>query len=128
MYNAKVECTYHTSEIFLEDDNITEEEKCFVRDVIYRQELLDILEINEYNELEFSRSIHELYITIKDCKELKECMLKLAEKFLSRDEEIGLMVLFAFDYMYLTHICISEFLENGKISENNIAKLKTVIF
>jgi hypothetical protein len=128
MYNTKVECTYHTSEIFLEDDNITEEEKCFVRDVIYRQELLDILEINEYNELEFSRSIHELYITIKDCKELKECMLKLAEKFLSRDEEIGLMVLFAFDYMYLTHICISEFLENGKISENNIAKLKTVIF
>jgi len=128
MYNTKVECTYHTSEIFLEDDNITEEEKCFVRDVIYRQELLDILEINEYNELEFSRSINELYITIKDCKELKECMLKLAEKFLSRDEEIGLMVLFAFDYMYLTHICISEFLENGKISENNIAKLKTVIF
>jgi len=128
MYNTKVECTYHTSEIFLDDDNISEEEKGFIRDVIYRQELLNILEINEYNEIEFSRSIHDLYISIKDCKELKECMLKLAEKFFSNDEEIGLMVLFAFDYMYLTHICISEFLENGKISENNIAKLKTVIF
>ena len=127
MYNAKVECTYHTSEIFLEDDNITEEEKCFVRDVIYRQELLDILEINEYNELEFSRSIHELYITIKDCKELKECMLKLAEKFLSRDEEIGLMVLFAFDYMYLTHICICEFIETGIINGTNFFKLKSLL-
>jgi hypothetical protein len=128
MYNTNVECSYHTSEIFLEDDNITEEEKGFIRDVIYRQELLDILEINEYNEIEFSRSIHDLYISIKDCKELKECMLKLSEKFFSNDEEIGLMVLFAFDYMYLTHICVSEFLENGKISENNISKLKTVLF
>ena len=47
MYNTKVVCTYNTSEVFLEEDNISEEEREFVRDVIYRQELLDILGIDK---------------------------------------------------------------------------------
>jgi hypothetical protein len=55
-------------------------------------------------------------------------MLKLAGNFMSIDEEFGLMVMFAYDYMYLTHICVSEFLETGKISEKNMWKLKSIIF
>jgi hypothetical protein len=44
------------------------------------------------------------------------------------DAEFGIMIMFSYDYLYLTHICISEFLDTGKISENNILNLRSVIF
>lgn len=127
MYNTKVKCTYHTSEIFLENDNISDWEKNFIRDVLYRQELLDIFDINEYNEIDLSKAIHELYEIIKYCEDLKICMLKMSTKIMSFDAEMGLMILFAYDYMYLSHLCISEYIETGKISEHNICKLKTIL-
>ena len=129
MYNTKVECTYHTSEIFLENDNISEWEKNFIRDVLYRQELLNIFNINEYNEQKMNTAICDLYNIINDCQELKECIIKVANKLMIEDTaEVGLMILYSYDFMYLTHICVSEFLENGKITENNISKLKNKLF
>jgi len=108
MYNTKVVCTYHTPEVFNSTDNISEEEKDFIRNTIYRQELLNILGMTEFNEAEMNRAIHELYEKIKDNKELKECMALCAAKILCEDLEIGLMIMFAYDYMYLTHACICE--------------------
>lgn len=128
MYNTKFICTYNSSEVFLESDNISDDEKEFIRDAIYRQELLNILGMEDYNEKEMDRAIHELYEKIKENSELKECMLKLSGRFMSLDEEFGLMIMFAYDYMYATHISISEFLETGKISDKNMRKLKSLIF
>jgi hypothetical protein len=128
MYNTKVICTYNTPEVFFASDKINDEEKDFIRDTIYRQEMLDILGMDDYNEKEIDKAIQELYQKVKDNTELKECMLKLAGNFMSIDEEFGLMVMFAYDYMYLTHICVSELFETGKITENNICKLKSIIF
>lgn len=127
MYDTTIICTYNTPEIFLETDNITDNEKEFIRDAIYRQELLNILGMDDYNETEMNRAIHELYIKINTCNELKECIIKFAAYFMSTDEGIGLMLLFSFDYMYLTHICVSEFLETGKISEHNLSKLNNMV-
>lgn len=128
MYNTKVICTYNTPEVFFASDKITDEEKDFIRDTIYRQELLDILGMDDYNEKEMDRAIQELYKKVRDNKELKECMLKSASHFMSIDEDFGLMIMFAYDYMYLTHICVSELLKTGKITENNMWKLKSAIF
>lgn len=128
MYNTKILCTYHTSDVFLKSDELSESDIDFIRDTIYRQELLDILNIDEFNETEMDIALHELYEKIKDSTELIECMRKLASHFTSTDEEFGLMLLFAFDYMYLTHICICEFLETGKISEVNITNLNKIVF
>lgn len=128
MYNTKVVCTYNTSEVFLEEDNISEEEKEFVRDVIYRQELLDILGIDKYNEKEIDKGIHELYEKVKENDFIKECMLKLTEQFMRTDADFGLMIMFSYDYLHLTHNCVSEFLDTGKISQKNILNLRSVIF
>lgn len=128
MYNTKILCTYHSSDVFLNSDELSESDMDFIRNTIYRQELLDILNIEEFNENEMDIALHELYEKIKDCTELIECMQKLASHFTSTDEEFGLMLLFAFDYMYLTHICVSEFLETGKISEFNITNLRKIVF
>ena len=134
MYNTKIKCTYNTFDLFKDIDgisdidNITDEEKNLARETIYRYELLNIFDRTEYNEIEINECIDELYEDIKESTELTECMLKLAGQFMSEDKKLGLMILFSYDYMYLSHMCISEFLENGKISKHNILKLKSIVF
>ena len=131
MYNTKLVCAYNSDEIFKGLENIgemTEKDKEEYQDAYYRYELLNILCLEEYDEKELSEAVSNLYEKIKDCTELKECMLKLAANFMSLDDELGLMMLFAYDYMYLSHICISEFLETGKITHDNIVRLKSLIF
>jgi hypothetical protein len=137
MYNTKVVCTYNTPEVFLETDNVTDDQKAFIRDVIYRQELLDILSINDIDidndkknsdDLKIDNAIKELYNRVKVCTNLTNCMVKVAGYYATTDEEIGLMLLFSYDYMYLTHKCISEYLETGEISKNNIKNLENAIF
>ena len=134
MYNTKVECTYNTPEVFLETDNITDDEKTFIRNIIYRQEFLNILNIdyeNSYddNEEKISEAIKELYNRVKDSNCLRKCMVKVVQKhmnvgkYMTSDEELGMMLLFSYDYMYLTHICISEFIETGDIDDENIKNL-----
>jgi translation elongation factor EF-Ts len=134
MYNTKVVCTYNTPEVFLETDNITDDEKTFIRNIIYRQELLNVLDIdneNDYedNEEKISEAIKDLYNKVKDYTCLRKCMVKVTEKhlnvgkYMTSDEELGMMLLFSYDYMYLTHICISEFIETGNIDDENIGKL-----
>jgi hypothetical protein len=61
---------------------------------------------------------------IKDCKELHECAVGVASRFLSNDPQLGLMILFSFDFLYLTHKCVSEYLEKGSVSNDNIVRLK----
>ena len=88
MYNTKVNCTYNTSEVFLETDKISDQEKQAIRDALYRQELLNVLGMEEFNADSMNKAIHELYQQISSCQELKECILKLLARFISTDEEL----------------------------------------
>ena len=128
MYDTKFVCTYHTPEVFLDTDNVTEDEKEFIRNTIYRQELLYILGMDEYNETKINTAMNTIYNKAKENDELKKCMNKLAGQFMRADEDFGLMLLFSYDYMYLTHICISELFETGKIDETSLLNLKNHIF
>jgi hypothetical protein len=128
MYNTKYECRYNLDNIFLDTDDLDDCEKQYVRDTLYREDLLNIFCVKEYNDEEINESIKYLYNKVRQNPDLKDCSLKLASKYLNDDFEIGLMILFSYDYMNLTHICISEFLENGKISEENITKLRSAVF
>ena len=128
MYNTKIVCTYNAPDVFIETDNISQKEEDFVRDAIYRQELLNIFGMDVYNETEMDKAFLELYKKVEKYDVLEEYMLKLAGNFMTDSKEHGLMLMYSYDYMYLTHICISEFLKNGKINENNILKLKEIIF
>lgn len=138
MYNTKVECTYNTPEVFLETDNITEDEKIFIRNIIYRQELLNVLDIDfenndEENDEKINEAINGLYNRLKYCEKITKCMAKVVEKhlnvgkYMTGGEELGLMLLYSYDYMYLTHICICDFILNGEISDENIGKLEKAL-
>jgi len=127
MYNSKYICKYNSEDIFLETDKVTDSEKEFIRDTLYKEDLLNIFCISDYDEEQININMHILYEKIKNNEELSYCMKSVAGVFMSTDEELGLIILFSYDYLYLSHICISEFLEKGKISENNILKLKQII-
>ena len=127
MYNTKIKCTYNTSDIFLDSDNITDLDKSFVRDAIYRQEFLNIFHIQEYNDKLINQAFYNLYEIIKQNKQFKEIFHLCACHFRSIDEVFCLMILFSYDYMYLTHICICEFIETGIINGTNFFKLKSLL-
>ena len=82
---------------------------------------------NDDNDDKLSIAINDLYKRVKYCEQLTKCMLKLAGKYMATNEEFGLMLLFSYDYMYLTHICICEFIETGTITDENISKLEKAI-
>ena len=149
MYDTKKICTYDTDEVFLDTDVITDHDKEFVRNAIYRQEMLDILgicdirdEIDTHNEMhaidtELDLAFVELYDIIKHNYELQECMTMMTNiysQYCVNDAlqnkcnfHIGLVLLFAYDYLHLTHICISEFIETGNVSLINIEQLREKI-
>lgn len=127
MYDTKFECRYYRDDVFLDTDDINEEEKLFIRDILYKEDVVNIFSI-DYNDdfEEFSNLISELFEKIKDCLPLKKCMEKMAAKLLSDDLVNGLTIMYSYDYMYITHKCVSEYLETGSISQKNIDLLDKI--
>ena len=128
MYDTKYICRYNSDDIFLETDLLTDEEKEFIRDELYREDLLNIFIMNEYSDDIINLEIKNLHEKIKDYKPLKECILKAASIYLSDDEELGLVLLFSFDFLELTHICISEYIETQKVSDEKMNLLRNKLF
>ena len=83
-----------------------------------------VFDMDEFNDENINSNVKKLYELLKQNLDMKECMKKAANKYLSEDEEFGLMVLFAYDHFYLTHNCICEYIETNKINENSILNLK----
>lgn len=125
MYNTKFECRYHKDDVFLETDQLSENEKYVVRDILYKEDLLNIFSIECFNDDfdTFANVIAELYSKIKDYSPLKECMKEIAAKIISEDLQLGLCILYSYDYMYITHKCVSEYLDTGSLSEENMKLL-----
>lgn len=134
IYNTKYVCSYNDSDIFLESEIeiLNDDEKQFVRDILYRRDLCNIFKIKEeyFDEKIITNIINDLYANINGEKFLESCITKVSNNFFSNDLELGFLILFSFDYLYLLHPCISEFIETGKISQtnNSLSKLKKLLF
>ena len=116
MYDTKYECQYHKDSVFIESDVVTENEKQIITDILYKEDLLNIFGINDDDFDIFDSVMLELYEKISKCEEFKTCMKLAASKLMSENENMGLCILYSYDYMYLTHKCISEYLENNEIN------------
>ncbi len=125
------------SDVFIETDNVTETDKDFIRNCIYRQDLLNIFKLDKFDETVISKHIATIYNkVINSYHALEKCegvntdfynCIKKVSTTINVDEKMALLVLYSFDYLYLTHICVCEFLETGKISTNNIQNLENKI-
>ncbi len=112
MYDTTVICTYMDEDVILESDGVNGDEASFIRSCIYRQELLNIFCLEEFNESEINKQIDILYEKVKDCEELKEFFNDL----------LGFTILYSYDYLYVIHPLISELLETGSIKTTDSLK------
>lgn len=127
MYDTKFECRYHREDVFLETDEVTDDEKNFIRNLLYKEDILNIFIIDFNDDFEvFTNVINELYEKIKNFLPFKECMKKMATSIMSEDEQSGLVIMYSYDYMYITHKCVSEYLDTGLLSEENMKLLSEI--
>lgn len=127
MYNTKYICTYNNNDVISENDDIDENQKQFIKDVVYRQDLLNIFDMVDFNDDIINDSINNLYIQLESNEKFNDLMLLSASKILSTDLKIGLMMLFSFDLMFLSHKCIGEFIDTGEINHEYIQKLQSIL-
>jgi hypothetical protein len=111
MYNTQFRCTYKNVV-----DEVQQEDQ-------YRTEFLRAFNLEEFDEAIINKDVDVLFESLKKSPIFVECMEKSALTFFSDDLQIGLMGMFAFDFFYLAHPCICEFLENNTINEENINAL-----
>ena len=140
MYNTKMICTYYYYDAELKknipDEFLStfhldvEEQNGDVCDLIYQADYLQIFELNEFDYNTINTEIKKIYETdgVKTNVRLQECMKKAANMFLSEDLELGFMVLFSYDYLFATHLCICDVLENGSIQEKHLDLLNKLVF
>jgi hypothetical protein len=122
MYNTKYVCIYNSKDVFLDTDEVTITEKDCILNILYRQDILSIFELEDFDEKILNQSIFELYEKVKENLKLRKIMIHLAEQLMSNDEKMGFLIMYSFDYLYVTHKYISDFLETGDISEENLNK------
>ena len=137
MYNSKFICTYsyydpaflpyHTKEKYdLEDVNDLED----MADIIYKHELLyvfgstsihnnSVISNNDTDYYFSHDNITNLYNIIKEDPLLQKCIERIMSVYFYQDIVVAFIVLFSYDYFFLTHRCICDYFEKGAISEEN---------
>ena len=127
-YNVDYETNYN---LFFDDSAFegdeTEEEKESIRTLLYQKDLLGVLNENVFDEDIINKKVRDLFFILKKNNDLLFCMKELSKKSVFSNEEIGLMIFFSFDYLYLSHPCISEYIKNGSISDANLNIFKKAI-
>jgi len=99
MYNTNYKCTYHT----IADD---------IDDHIYKKDMLGVFDVERFDSCIINSHIESLYENLKNNDDLVSCMKKAATTLLSEDPVLGLMILFSYDFLFVSHPCICAYLEN----------------
>jgi hypothetical protein len=133
MYNTKYECRYHKVDVILPDDKVTPEEEEYIRNILYQEDYFNIFSVNyaenddEYNMKLLSKAVYNLFEKIKDSDVLKLFMQKASGYIISEDLQLGLCILYSYDYMHLIHECVSEYLDTGFVSLDSIDRMNKIL-
>jgi hypothetical protein len=139
MYNSKLICTYSYYDAYLrscyhsnEKYDLTDVQDFEdLTEIIYKTELLNAFCVSskddELNTIDFSiinNKLMELYSQMKRNEKIFNCIEKTMKKHFCEDLESGFIVLFSYDYFFLTHKCVCDFLNISDVSDSNISNLK----
>ena len=122
MYDMEYMCSYMDDDVFVETDDVNDHEKQFIRDCIYRQDLLNIFGLDIFDESVINKNIDKVYNKIKHNPDILKCTSTIGQQ-LGVENNTSFMILYSFDYMYLTHNCVCELLDIGEISSKSINQL-----
>ena len=133
-YNTKYKCRYYKKDVILPNDNVSNDEIDYIRNMLYQKDYLNIFFIEnedkpiDENDLKIlSDAVYDLYEMVKDNDILKIFMEKAASKIMTEELQLGLCILYSYDYMYIIHNCVSEYLDTGFISLENIEKMNKIL-
>ena len=118
-YNAKYVCTYMDSNVFIETDEISDHERDFIRNCIYRQDILNIFELDDFEPDVINASIETIYDLIRYNSKFDNIIKYMG----NGDGLMGLTLLFSFDYLHLTHPCICEYIETSNANTSELEKI-----
>ena len=118
MYNTNIELTYNTI------DDLS-------GDTIYRKELLETFNLKTYNE-DIINIQDELFEIIKGDNKFKELIVNgrtvLEQKIpLEHTDKTVFSFLFSYDYFYLIHPILADYLIKNEISDNNFNILNKLL-
>ena len=122
MYDTSVICTYMDDDVILDSDGLNHDEAGFIRSCVYRQELLNIFGLEEFNESVINSEIVLLYERVQDMDGFKEMV---TNDFCKDDGLLGFTILYSYDFLFLIHPLICELLTTGAIQTTE--KLKNAI-
>jgi hypothetical protein len=136
MYHSKFLCTYHFYDEELRKllpaceitPNILEsiENNHDFADILYKAELLQVFGLNEIDDGEIAKEMEMMYEKVKTNETFNKCILLSANKMMTQDPIFGLMVMFNYHTFFVTHRCLSEFIEKGELSNENEKLLVSV--
>jgi hypothetical protein len=138
MYNTKMICTYFYYDTELKKKipsgwmNLNlevEQQNADICDLIYQTDYLQIFGLVEFDYNVINAEMKKIYENdgVKSNTTFQECMKKVANMFLSEDLELGFMVLFSYDYLFATHLCICDIMEYGSIQEKHLELLSNLL-
>ena len=128
MYDTNYKCIYYKEDLFVESDNLNEENKNMIRDDLYKNDLLNIFMLDEYDDEKISLVLDDLHEKIISNEILKEYMIRFAfNYFMENNTKFSIIFLFSFDSLYLFHPCICDYLVTGSITEINLNKLNSKV-
>ena len=131
-YNVLYQChykDYKNNQSLIETDefqSFLKEEEYFLEKKIYQDDLLSIFGIDcesEFQDETINPIIRDLYRILEKQEDLKSFMNQLGEG----DLEMGLMIMFSMDLLFVSHPCFCEFLQTGQIPSIKIDLLKREI-
>ena len=118
-YNTKYVCSYLDSDVFIETDDINEDERDFIRNCIYRQDMLNIFDLDDFQPDAINESIETIYGLIRYNSKLDDIIKYVGEG----DGLMGLTILFSYDYLHLTHPCICQYIETHDANTTELEKI-----
>ena len=105
-YNYNYTCCYKNVDIFTPEESaiLDSREKQFVQDALYRNDLLNIFGLEDFEEEKLNSLMSRVLEFIKD----DSYMLDQMNKTNAEEPLTALMILFSFDYLNETHSYLSS--------------------
>ena len=107
-YDKNYVCCYNNEDVFTEEENniLTENDKTFVRDVLYRQDLLNIFCLENFEDEIILSSVSRIFELVKNEPTIRTLINSINEK--EEDSLLMFMTLFSFENLHKNHpiICV----------------------
>lgn len=119
MYNLNYKCLYK-----LEEEDKDGQQK-------YQKDVLNIFEMETFDEEAIIDILDTVYSKVKNNEHIKRCMNTIhANTFIPSDQdmfEYSFIIMYSYEYLYVTHPCMCDLLLRGEISETNLENLLKII-